>query len=137
MIKTIKAPHILLPKQDVDWSKYAVVACDQYTSNVEYWDTLREEVGDNLSTLNMIYPEAYLDRTDNDLFINRINKNIKQYLKNKDLEDVGKCFVLVERITSYGVKRLLRTWFLAGKGQSSHQSRTRGRLRREIPRQRA
>ena len=106
MIKTIKAPHILLPKQDVDWSKYAVVACDQYTSNVEYWDTLREEVGDNLSTLNMIYPEVYLDRTDNDLFINRINKNIKQYLKNKDLEDIGKCFVLVERITSYGVKRL-------------------------------
>ena len=106
MIKMIKAPHILLPKQDVDWSKYAVVACDQYTSNVEYWDTLREEVGDNLSTLNMIYPEVYLDRTDNDLFINRINKNIKQYLKNKDLEDIGKCFVLVERITSYGVKRL-------------------------------
>ena len=102
----IKAPHILLPKQDVNWSKYAVVACDQYTSNVEYWDTLREEVGDNLSTLNMIYPEVYLDRTDNDLFINTINKNIKQYLKNKDLEDIGKCFVLVERITSYGVKRL-------------------------------
>ena len=72
MIKTIKAPHILLPKQDVDWSKYAVVACDQYTSNVEYWDTLREEVGDNLSTLNMIYPEVYLDKTDNDLFINII-----------------------------------------------------------------
>ena len=106
MIKMIKAPHILLPKQDVDWSKYAVVACDQYTSNVEYWDTLREEVGDNLSTLNMIYPEVYLDRTDNDLFINRINKNIKKYIKNKDLEDIGKCFVLVERITSYGVKRL-------------------------------
>ena len=106
MIKTVKAPHILLPKQDVNWSKYAVVACDQYTSNVEYWDTLREEVGDNLSTLNMIYPEVYLERTDNDLYINRINKNIDQYLKNKDLEDIGKCFVLVERITTYGVKRL-------------------------------
>ena len=106
MIKTVKAPHILLPKSDVDWSKYAVVACDQYTSNVEYWDTLREEVGDNLSTLNMIYPEVYLDRTDNDLYINKINKNINRYLKNKDLEDIGKCFVLVERLTSYGVKRL-------------------------------
>ena len=106
MIKTIKAPHILLPKQDVDWSKYAVVACDQYTSNVEYWDTLREEVGDNLSTLNMIYPEVYLERTDNDAYINKINKNIKTYLKNKDLEDVGQCFILVERLTSYGVKRL-------------------------------
>ena len=106
MIKTVKAPHILLPKSDVDWSKYAVVACDQYTSNVEYWDTLREEIGDSLSTLNMIYPEAYLERTDNDLYINKINKNINRYLKNKDLEDIGKCFVLVERVTTYGVRRL-------------------------------
>ena len=106
MLKTIKAPHILLPKKDVDWSKYAVIACDQYTSNLEYWDTLREEIGDNISTLNMIYPEAYLERTDNDLYIRRINKNIDTYLKNGDLEDIGPCFILVERLTSYGVKRL-------------------------------
>ena len=64
MIKTVKAPHILLPSKEVDWSKYAVIACDQYTSNVEYWDTLKEEIGDSLSTFNMIYPEAYLDRTE-------------------------------------------------------------------------
>ena len=106
MLKTIKAPHILLPKKDVDWSKYAVIACDQYTSNLEYWDTLRKEVGDNISTLNMIYPEAYLERTDNNLYIQRINKNIDTYLKNGDLEDIGPCFILVERLTSYGVKRL-------------------------------
>ena len=41
MIKTVKATHILLPRNDVDWSKYAVIACDQYTSNVEYWNTLK------------------------------------------------------------------------------------------------
>ena len=106
MIKTVKAPHILLPKSDVDWSKYAVIACDQYTSNIEYWDTLREEIGDSLSTLNMIYPEAYLDRTEKDAYINKINKNIDTYLKNKELVDIGQCFILVERLTSYGVKRL-------------------------------
>lgn len=106
MIKTVKAPHILLPKEDIDWSKYAVIACDQYTSNVEYWNTLREEIGDNLSTLNMIYPEAYLERTENDAYINNINKNISTYLKNKELVDIGRCFILVERLTSYGVKRL-------------------------------
>ena len=74
MIKTVKAPHILLPKEDINWSKYAVIACDQYTSNVEYWNTLREEIGDNISTLNMISPEAYLERTENDAYINKINK---------------------------------------------------------------
>ena len=106
MIKTVKAPHILLPKKGVDWSKYAVIACDQYTSNVEYWNKLKKEIGNNVSTLNMIYPEAYLENTDNEQYIKRINENISNYLNNKDLVDIGECFVLVERITSFGVRRL-------------------------------
>ena len=106
MIKTVKAPHILLPKKGVDWSKYAVIACDQYTSNVEYWNKLKEEIGNNVSTLNMIYPEAYLENTDNEEYIKRINNNISNYLNNKDLVDIGECFILVERITSFGVRRL-------------------------------
>ena len=106
MIKTVKAPHILFPKKGTDWSKYAVIACDQYTSNLEYWDTLKAEIGDNVSTFNMIYPEAYLETTDNDEYIQGINNHISTYLKNKDLEDIGECFILVERVTSYGVRRL-------------------------------
>ena len=106
MLKTIKAPHILLPKKGVDWSKYAVIACDQYTSNLEYWDTLKMEIGDRISTFNMIYPEAYLETTNNDEYIKGINQNISRYLNNKDLEDIGECFILVERVTSYGVRRL-------------------------------
>ena len=106
MIKTVKAPHILLPRKGVDWSKYAVIACDQYTSNLEYWNSLKKEIGDKVSTFNMIYPEAYLENTDNDEYIKKINQNIDNYLKNNDLVDIGECFVLVERITSYGVRRL-------------------------------
>ena len=106
MIKTVKAPHILFPKKGTDWSKYAVIACDQYTSNLEYWDTLKAEIGDKVSTFNMIYPEAYLETTDNDKYIQGINNHISTYLKNKDLEDIGECFILVERVTSYGVRRL-------------------------------
>ena len=106
MLKTIKAPHILLPKSGVDWSKYAVIACDQYTSNLEYWDTLKNDIGDKISTFNMIYPEAYLETTKNDEYIKGINQNISKYLNNKDLEDIGECFILVERVTSYGVRRL-------------------------------
>ena len=106
MIKTIKVPHILLPKKGVDMSKYAVIACDQYTSNLEYWDSLKADIGNNVSTFHMIYPEAYLENTDNDEYIKGINNNIRHYLQNNDLEDIGECFILVERVTSYGVRRL-------------------------------
>lgn len=106
MIKTVKAPHIYLPNNKVDMSKYAVIACDQYTSNLEYWNSLKEYIGEAPSTFHMIYPEAYLEHTDNDKYINGINKNIKKYLENKDIVDIGECFILVERVTSYGVRRL-------------------------------
>ena len=106
MIGTIKAPHIFLPRKGVDTTKYSVIACDQYTSNAPYWDSLREEIGDSVSTFNMIYPEAYLGNTDEESYINMINANINHYLENKDLVDVGECFILVERLTSYGVRRL-------------------------------
>ena len=106
MIETIKAPHILLPRKGVDMSKYAVVACDQYTSNLEYWDSLKKEIDSEVSTYNMIYPEAYLENTDNDSYIKNINNSIAHYLENNDLIDIGECFILVERVTSYGVRRL-------------------------------
>ena len=106
MIKTVKAPHILLPKKGVDMGKYAVIACDQYTSNLEYWDSLQAEIGDSVSTFHMIYPEAYLENTDGESYIKGINNNIARYLKNNDLVDIGECFILVERVTSYGVRRL-------------------------------
>ena len=106
MIKTVKASHIYLPNKKVDMSKYAVIACDQYTSNLEYWDSLKEYVKDEVSTFHMIYPEAYLETTDKSSYINNINKNINRYLANNDLVDIGECFILTERITSYGVKRL-------------------------------
>ncbi len=106
MIKTVKAPHIYLPNREVDMNKYAVIACDQYTSNLEYWNSLKEQIGDSVSTFHMIYPEAYLENTDNDKYIEGINKNINKYLANNDIEDIGECFILVERVTSYGVRRL-------------------------------
>ena len=106
MINTVKAPHIYLPRKEVDMSKYAVIACDQYTSNLEYWNSLKEDIGEEVSTFHMIYPEAYLENTDEKSYIQSINKNIKRYLDNNDLVDIGECFILVERVTSYGVRRL-------------------------------
>ena len=82
MISTIKAPHIYLPRPGVDMSKYAVIACDQYTSNLDYWNSLKEHIGDVVSTFHMIYPEAYLESTDGDKYIKGINSKINHYLKN-------------------------------------------------------
>ena len=47
---------ILLPKKDVDMSKWAVVACDQFTSEPEYWERVEKTVGDAPSTLRLILP---------------------------------------------------------------------------------
>ena len=53
---------ILVPKESVDTAKWSVIACDQYTSEPEYWDQVYSIVGDAPSTLNLILPELYLER---------------------------------------------------------------------------
>jgi len=96
----------MLPKKGTDMSAYAVIACDQFTSQRSYWDDLKKMVGDKPSTLHMIFPEAYLETSDSAEYIKNINSNIKKYLSSGVLEDIGPCFVLVERVTSYGTRRL-------------------------------
>lgn len=104
--KIVFAPHILLPEKGTDMTAYAVIACDQFTSQIEYWNDLRDMVGDKLSTFHMIYPEAYLENTNQEEYINQINTNINKYLKENRLVDIGESFILVERVTDYGVRRL-------------------------------
>ena len=75
--------EILLPKENLDMSKWGVVACDQFTSQPEYWEDLADKIGDAPSTLNLIYPECYL--TDNtEKRIAKIIDNMNDYL-DKDL----------------------------------------------------
>ena len=102
----VVAPHILLPKPGTDMNAYAVIACDQFTSQIEYWNDLKEMIGDKLSTFHMIYPEAYLENTNQEEYINKINKTISGYLKDNQLIDMGESFILVERETDYGIRRL-------------------------------
>ncbi|HOZ35886.1 MAG TPA: DUF1015 domain-containing protein [archaeon] len=89
------APRVLLPK-DIDYKKWAVVACDQYTSEPEYWNSVKEIVGSNPSTLNIIFPEIYLEDEDKSERIKSIVKNMKEYVSNKLFEDYNG-FVYVER----------------------------------------
>ncbi len=57
----IQIPQILLPKSNIDLKKWSVIACDQYTSQPEYWDEVSRQVGDSPSTYHMILPEVYLN----------------------------------------------------------------------------
>ena len=70
---------ILLPK-DADMTKWAVVACDQFTSQPEYWQAVEETVGDAPSTLRLILPEAKLNDPDVDAHIADINGAMNRYL---------------------------------------------------------
>ena len=77
----LKKANILIP-HDVDMTKWSVIACDQYTSQNEYWDKVKEIVGNSPSTLNITLPEIYLN--DNDVFdkIKRINENMEDLLQS-------------------------------------------------------
>ena len=70
---------ILLPK-DADMTKWAVVACDQFTSQPEYWQAVEDTVGDAPSTLRLILPEAKLNDPDVDKDIADINSAMNRYL---------------------------------------------------------
>ena len=56
----LSTAEFLLPRKGVDMSKWAAIACDQFTSDRAYWDKLDAYVGDAPSTLRLILPEVYL-----------------------------------------------------------------------------
>lgn len=103
---TIKTPHILLPKEGIDMHAWAVIACDQFTSQLDYWQDVEKLVGNKPSTLRMMFPEAYLGKVDEEKFIDETNKTIERYLKDGTLVDQGECFILVDRSTPVVKRRL-------------------------------
>ena len=72
---------ILIPK-NVDMKKWSVVACDQYTSEPDYWNKVEEIVGDKPSTLRITLPEIYLEEKDVEERIKKINQTMEEYLEN-------------------------------------------------------
>jgi hypothetical protein len=76
----IQVPDIYLPRPGIDLHKWAVIACDQFTSQPEYWHKVEETVGKAPSTLNLIFPEVYLDKPGSDGRIQRIQHTMLDYL---------------------------------------------------------
>ena len=96
---------ILLPGRGVAPEVWSVVACDQFSSEREYWERVRRRVGESPSTLNMIIPEAYLEGIDEREEIARIGAVMDDYLGRGLLREVEDSFVYVERTVSGGQVR--------------------------------
>lgn len=92
---------ILLPKK-ADMSKWAVVACDQFTSEPEYWERVEKTVGDAPSTLRLILPEANLKAPNVDEFIADINSSMDSYLKSDVFNTLKDSLIYIERSQSDG-----------------------------------
>ena len=90
-------PELFLPKEGVDMHAWAVVACDQYTSQPEYWRQVEETVGDKPSTLRIMLPEFYLDKPDEAERIEAINAAMDKYVKDGVLQSIGQGLMLVKR----------------------------------------
>ena len=101
----LHVPEIMLPKEGTDYFKWAVVACDQFTSEPEYWDKVEEIVGDAPSTLRLMLPELYLDKPGEAERIKDIRATMDKYLEDGTLRKMAPGCMLIKR-TAEGRSRL-------------------------------
>ena len=92
---------ILLPNVR-DMRKWAVIACDQFTSQPAYWQKVEQEVGEAPTALRLVLPEVYLDRPDVEQRIQAVNACMETYLAENRFRSVPDSLVYVERTQSDG-----------------------------------
>lgn len=95
---------ILIPRV-ADLSKWAVIACDQFTSNPEYWQHVRENVGDAPSTINLILPEVELGTSLEAQHTAKINETMHRYEEEQLYQTYERSFIYVERTLESGAIR--------------------------------
>lgn len=99
-----RVPRTCLPRAGIDLSRWAVVACDQYTSEPDYWQAVAQRVGDAPSTLHLTFPEVFLGQTDAPARIARIQATMREYLAQGLLVD-REGAVYVERTVAGRTRR--------------------------------
>ncbi|MCL1828473.1 MAG: DUF1015 domain-containing protein [Oscillospiraceae bacterium] len=95
---------IMLPR-NADMSKWSVIACDQFSSQPEYWQKAESTVGKSISTLRLMLPEAYLETRDPEEEIIKINANMKEYIGSGVFETLSDSYIYIERRLSGGKVR--------------------------------
>lgn len=99
-----KRGNILLPK-NADMTKWSVVACDQYTSEPDYWKDVENIVGESPSTLNLTLPEIYLEESDVEDRIKKINSNMEKLINEDFFKEYKDSMIYLERTQADGKVR--------------------------------
>ncbi len=100
-----KNADILIPNETIDMSRWAVIACDQYTSEPEYWCETEKNVGDFPSALNLILPEIYLESDNVAQRTENIHSTMDKYLNDGIFTEYKNAMIYVERVQSNGIVR--------------------------------
>ena len=98
-------PEMMVPAEGTDYEKWAVVACDQYTSEPEYWEEVEKIVGDAPSTLRLMLPEIFLNKPEEAEKTAAIRQTMDKYMKDGTLRKLAPGCMLVRR-TAEGRSRL-------------------------------
>ena len=105
----LSVPNVLVPRARIDLSKWAVIACDQFTQDRAYWKKAADCAGTGPSTLNIILPEVYLEDGDRARRLESIRTTMREYLGDGSSAPAAgvfappvRGFVYIERKTAYG-----------------------------------
>jgi uncharacterized protein (DUF1015 family) len=104
-INAVVSADILIPRENVDLTKWAVVACDQYTHSRAYWDVLSAEIGDAPSSLRLILPECYLENENIAERREKIGQTAREYLADRIFDEHKNAVVYVRRTFASGKVR--------------------------------
>ena len=95
----------LVPNPNVDLQKWAVIACDQFTSQPEYWKQVEDFIGLEASALRLVLPENYLNTPQKEACLSSIRGTMQNYLANGTLQNTGRGVIFVKRQTTTGMRR--------------------------------
>lgn len=107
-MKIVRKPSILLPVEEVEYMKWATIACDQFCARPEYWAELSEYVGDHPSTYKITFPEIFLEglsKKDLAAKVKQVQSTMDEYLDRNLFKSIDNV-ILVEREVEEGKKRL-------------------------------
>lgn len=97
-------PQILIPDKKVNKQKWATIACDQFTSNEDYWIKTARIVGGAPSTYHIIVPESFLKDGDATERISHAKQTMRDYIEDGVLVSLPEGAILVERETPHGTR---------------------------------
>ena len=90
-----QAAELLIPREEL-LENWAVIACDQFTSQPEYWQAVRAQVGEKPSAYHLVFPEAELGKDEAER-IAAINAHMREYLAGDVFRTYPDACVYVER----------------------------------------